>query len=80
MPKDARDPRIENHTEHTCVAVHYMTSTLKATKHFQGKGFDGIADMEAVEDNLGCNDARNRCTDMAERGDGVWYFDGAWDY
>ena len=80
MPKDARDIRIQRGTNNTCIAVHYMTSTRSAIEHFTSKGFDKIGNMEAVEDNLNCNEARNRCTDMAERGDGVWYFDGNWDY
>ena len=71
---------VQNGTENHCLAVHYMVPIPEAIQHFQDCGFTGIRDMKVREKNKNCNDCRESVRDMANRGEGVYFFQGNYEW
>lgn len=75
----ANAAQIQNGVENRCVGVHYVASLADATAHFESRGFNGILKMRVRESSIGCNEARRRVNDIANRGEAMAFYDGGWD-
>ena len=62
-----------------CFAVDYHEDLNEAKAHFENWGFDGITNLEVVNNSIGCNDARVAAINAAKEQGAKCFYVGNYD-